>query len=109
MLRGLARHCCFMNQKNNLQIPTLKQLCDTTHNYFEGEEYRYGMLEHWNTLTLKKIMNRVENSEKTTIDCLELLILELSQVQNGLDPNLQMEKLLHRKVINVCRDILACK
>ena len=67
------------------------------------------MLERWNTLTLKKIMNRAENSGKTTIDCLELLILELRQVQNGLDPDLQTEKLLHRKVIDACRGIPACK
>jgi hypothetical protein len=39
-------------------------LCNMTRNYFEGEEYYCGMLECWNTLTLKKIMNRAENSEK---------------------------------------------
>jgi hypothetical protein len=88
MLQGLARHHYFTNWKNNPQTPTLEQLCNTTHNYFEGEEYCCRMLERWNILTLKKVINRVENSEKTTIDYLELLILELRQVQNGLDPDL---------------------
>jgi hypothetical protein len=54
-------------------------------------------------------VSRAENSRKTTIDCLKLLILELRQVQNGLDPDLQTEKLLYHKVIDVCRGILACK
>jgi hypothetical protein len=109
MLRGLARQHYFTNMKNDSQIPTLEQLCDATRNFFEGEEYHRRMLERWNTLTLRKLMSRTDNSGKTTIDCLELLILELRQIQNGLDPNLRTEKLLHRKVIDACQDIPSCK
>jgi hypothetical protein len=102
MLQGLVHYHYFINQKNNSQIPILKWLCDIICNYFEGEEYCHRILEYWNTLILRKIMNRVENSRKINIDYLKLLILELRQVQNSLNPNLQIEKLLHCKIIDVC-------
>ena len=109
MLRGLAKDHYFSNLQKSPQKLNLEQLCVATRNYFEGEEYRRRMLEKWNTLTLRKVISRPENSSKTTTECLELLILELRRIQYGLDPDLRTEKLLHNKMINACRDLPACK
>jgi hypothetical protein len=109
MLRGLAKDHYFSNLRNSSQTLNLDQLCTATRNYFEGEEYRRRMLEQWNTLTLRKVINRPENSSKTMTECLEFLILELRRIQYGLDPDLRTEKLLHNKMINACRDLPACK
>ena len=99
MLRGLTKDHYFSDLQKSPQKLNLEQLCVVTRNYFEGEEYRCRMLEKWNTLTLRKVINRSENSSKTTTECLELLILELRRIQYGLDPDLRTEKLLHNKIV----------
>ena len=84
MLRGLAKDHYFSNLRTSYQTLNLEQLCTATREYFEGDEYRRKILEHWNTLSLRRVINRPENSGKTTTECLELLILELKRIQYGL-------------------------
>src|SRR5580692_9871844 len=109
MLRGLALEHFYANLKTNEQILPFNHMCAATRRFFEGAEYRRGKLREWNTLTLKKVINRPENSEKSATDCLHLLIAELRHIQHGLDPDLRTQKLLYNKLISACRDMPACR
>src|SRR6266516_285391 len=109
MLRGLALDHYYTNSKNVAQVLSFDQICDATRNYFEGPEYRRGILGQWNSTTLKSIMSKGENAGKSTQDCLQLLIKELRHLQHGLDPDLRTDKFLHNKLINACQELPACQ
>lgn len=48
-----------------------------------------------------------EEKQKSTLDCLLLLVNELRQLQLSLDPEYGTDKCLHIKLLNVCRGIPA--
>ena len=100
MLHGLVLDHYYTNLRNVTQTFSFDQICDTTRNYFEGPEYRCGILGQWNSITLKSMMSKGENTGKSTLDCLQLLIKELRHLQHGLDLDLHIDKFLHNKLIN---------
>ena len=77
MLRGLALDHYYTNLKNVTLTLLLNQICDATRNYFEGPKYRRSILGQWNSITLRSIISKGENTRKLTLDCLQLLIKEL--------------------------------
>ena len=109
MLRGLALDHYYTNLRDIAQTLLFDQICDTTRNYFEGPEYRRGILGQWNSMTLKSMIGKTENTGKSTLDCLQLLIKELRHLQHGLDPDLRTDKFLHNKLINACQELPACQ
>jgi hypothetical protein len=109
MLRGLALDYYYTNLKNVAQTLSFDQICDATRHYFEGPEYRRGILGQWNSTTLKSVISKGENTGKSTLDCLQLLIKELRHLQHGLDPDLRTDKFLHNKLINACQELPACQ
>ena len=88
MLCGLALNHYYTNLKSITLTLLFDQICDATCNYFEGLEYRQGILGWWNLITLKFIIGKGENAGKSTLDCLQLLIKDLRHLQHGLDPDL---------------------
>jgi hypothetical protein len=74
MLRGSALDHYYTNLRNTAQVVPFEQICNATRNYFEGPEYRQGMLAKWNSTTLKGIMEREEDLGKKASECFELLI-----------------------------------
>jgi hypothetical protein len=102
MLRGLALDHYYTNLKNVTMTLSFNQICDATRHYFEGPEYRRGILGQWNSITLRSVMSKGENTGKSTLDCLQLLIKELKHLQHGLDLDLRTNKFLHNKLINAC-------
>ena len=109
MLRGLALDHYYTNLKNVTITLSFDQICNATRHYFEGPEYRRGILGQWNSITLKSVMSKSENTGKSTLDCLQLLIKELRHLQHGLDPDLRTDKFLHNKLINACQELPACQ
>jgi hypothetical protein len=81
-------------------------MCDMIRSHFETEEHKQGMMTKWNTTTLKTII--AKNEDKTTEECLELVIKELRTIQRGLAPELRTEQILRDKLINACNDVEAC-
>ena len=77
MLRGLVLDYYYTNLKSVTLTLSFDQICDATRNYFEGPEYRWGILGRWNSTTLKSIIGKGENARKLTLDCLQLLIKDL--------------------------------
>lgn len=50
-----------------------------------------------------------ENSGKKAIDCLDLLVTRLEDIQSGLTKDYQKEVFLKNKLLNAVKDIEACK
>jgi hypothetical protein len=81
-------------------------MCDMIKSHFETEEHKQGMMTKWNTTTLKTII--AKNEDKTTEECLELVIKKLRTIQRGLASELWTEQILRDKLINACNDVESC-
>ena len=94
MLRGLALDYYYSNIAAN-QSMTFYDICNTIQAYFEGAEYKRGILAKWNSLSLKLIIAKSEG--KSMEDCLQELIKELRHLQHGPDMELRTDKFIHNK------------
>jgi hypothetical protein len=75
MLRSLALNHYYTNLKSNPLGVSFNKLCEAIRNYFKGPEYRCDILTQWNTTKLRTVINK--NTEKLTIECLQILIKDL--------------------------------
>jgi hypothetical protein len=108
MLRDIALGYYYDNFDSDQPKP-LDELCSAFRNYFEGPEYRRRRLALWESLTIETVMKKPENNDKSTHECLRLLISELRSLQHGLDSELRTEKLLRNKLISACQTLPACQ
>src|SRR6266536_1504406 len=107
MLHGLALDHYYTNRKNVTQTISFEQMCNATRNYFEGPEHKRNVLNCWNETTLRTIISK--NPEKSTLECLQLLINNLRHLQHGLENNLKTDDFLHNKIITACITHEACR
>ena len=107
MLRGLALDHYYTNLKSNPLSAPFDKLCEATRNYFEGPEYKRNILTQWNATKLRTVMDK--NTEKSTIECLQILIKDLRHLQHGLDIKLRTDDFLHNKLITACQEMEPCK
>lgn len=106
MLKDLAIDFFYANnatQRNS----SFEVMCDSIRAYFEGPEYKRGILTRWNETSLKSVMD--SNDGKTTTDCLQLLVTTLRHLQHGLDPSLRTDVFIHNKIITACQEVPACQ
>src|SRR6266702_6506697 len=84
ILIGLA-----LNQYFNIGLSNLlfKDAYRHLRGFFKGPSSKHKNLNKWNTISLKTIMDK--NADKSTSDCLQILIDTLSQLQHSLTPKLQ--------------------
>ena len=75
MLRGLALNYYYTNLKSNPLGVSFDKLYKAIRNYFKGLEYKCDILTQWNTIKLRTVINK--NTEKSTIECLQILIKDL--------------------------------
>ena len=109
MLRGSALDHYYTNLNNNPQVVPFDQICNATRKYFEGPEYRRGMVAKWNSTTLKGTMEQEEILGRKASECFELLIKEWRHLQHGLEPDLRSEKTLYHRMISACQTLPACR
>jgi hypothetical protein len=88
---------------------TFDDVCISMMNYFEDAEYKRSILNKWNNLTLKSVMNKTENEDKLMNECLQLLIKELRHLQHDLESILCINNFIHNKLIDACQKISACQ
>ena len=100
MLRGLALDHYYTNRKNASYTLPFEQMCYATRSYFEGAEHKRNVLNRWNETTLRTVITK--NPEKSTLECLQLLINDLRHLQHGLENNLKTDDFLHNKIITAC-------
>ena len=104
MLTGLAWNQYF---NAGLKDQTFEQACLHMRNFFEGPGSERKNLGEWNAISLKTMID--ENSDKSTTDCLQLLIGKLSQLQHGLPSDLRSNGFLTNKLVTACQAIPACQ
>jgi len=107
MLRGLALDHYYTNRKNASYTLPFEQMCCATRSYFEGAEHKRNVLNRWNETTLRTVITK--NPEKSTLECLQLLINDLRHLQHGLENNLKTDDFLHNKIITACITHEACR
>ena len=83
--------------ENKATYTTFNSICNAICNHFKGPEYKRGILIKWNAITLKTVIMKNEN--KSTGDCLQLLLNDLHHLQHGLNANLHNNNFLHNKLI----------
>ena len=108
MLRGPALDHYHTNLRHHVQTARFEDLCGTTKKYFEGREYQRGLINRWNSITLGTVMNKPENTGKTTSECLQLLLTEMRHLKLGLPTPLQVDEIFHTKLIQACQVNPAC-
>ena len=90
MLRGFAFEYYLANV-NMLQHATFDQMCNFICSHFEKpNNARNNLIKRYQT-TLKLVMTRQKNEEKSMIDRLNILVNDLRHLQHGLSPELQNE------------------
>ena len=52
---------------------------------------------------LRTVINK--NTEKLTIECLQILIKDLRHLQHGLDTKFRTDDFLHNKLITACQEV----
>ncbi len=111
MLKELALNYYYANMtsKNKNRSIIFDDVCASMMNYFEDVEYKRSILNKWNNLTLKSVMSRTENEEKSMNECLQLLIKELRYLQHDLESILRIDDFIHNKLVNACQKISACQ
>jgi hypothetical protein len=109
MLKRLALNYYYANVINSEISFTFDDVYILIMNYFEDAEYKRSILNKWNNLTLKSIMNKTENEEKSMNECLQLLIKELRHLQHNLESTLRIDDFIHNKLVNACQKISACQ
>ena len=75
MLHGLVLDHYYTNLKSNPFGIPFDKLCKAIHNYFKGLEYKHDILTQWNVTKLWTVINK--NTEKSTTECLQILIKDL--------------------------------
>ncbi len=110
MLKELAFDYYYANVASSKNASfTFDDVCISIMSYFEDVEYKRSILNKWNNLTLKSVMNKTENEEKLMNECLQLLIKELRHLQHDLESILRIDDFIHNKLVNACQKISACQ
>ena len=63
MLHGLALDYYYSNVAISTRILTLDDICRSIRAYFEGAEYKQGILARWNSRILKSVWTRMKGSQ----------------------------------------------
>jgi hypothetical protein len=109
MLKRLALNYYYLNMINNDRLITFDNVYVLIMHYFEETTYKKSIMNKWNNLTLKSIMNKTENKNKSMNECLQLLIKELRRLQHDLESTLCIDDFIHNKLINACQEVFTCQ
>jgi hypothetical protein len=108
MLKGAALDHYYTNLRQHAQTAQLDDLTRVTRQYFESKEYQRGIIDQWTDITLESIMDKPENSGKSTTECLQILLKEMRHLKLSLPPEIKADVIFHSKLIHACRDFPAC-
>jgi hypothetical protein len=104
MLCGLAKDFYFKSCRGK-NLP-FDALCNSIRRRFETDEHGRLTLLEWNTTTLQSIIDK--NPDKTTAECLDLLIKKFTTLQRSLPDEYHQDKILHDKIVVACRSSPTC-
>ncbi|RKF84213.1 hypothetical protein GcM1_137001, partial [Golovinomyces cichoracearum] len=105
MLKGMAADFYYSNLSR--LPPTFDGLYQMMKINFEGDEYHQRILNKWNSLTLRDLIQ--QNPQHDTITCMEMLVQSLRTLQHSFDPEFQTDRFIRFKMIAACKDVPACE
>lgn len=92
-----------MNELSNMSF---QHAIEHLRNYFQESEFHRKKLSEWNSIMLKTVI--LKNPDKSTGDCLLLLIQNLRKLQHELREALQTIQYLHHNLVTACHGVPAC-
>ena len=92
-----------------LKHVSLDQLCIFICIHFEKPINVKNNFIKWNQITLKSIMTKQKNEDKSMIDCLNILVNELRHLQHDLSLELQNETFMQNHLITECEEVSTCQ
>jgi hypothetical protein len=96
------------NLRQHAQTAQLNDLTHVTRQYFESKEYQRGIIDQWTDITLESVMDKPENTGKSTTECLQILLKEIRHLKLGLLSEMKADVIFYSKLIHACRDFPAC-
>ena len=105
MVKGMAAR--FYQQVLVHSGKSFTEMCEAIQSRFEGSNFTQDALAKWNTKDLKKTIAKHPN--KSTIQCLDILVDELQELYNSLPIGLQNEAQMANKLNLACRDVAECQ
>ena len=85
--------------------PSFEIACRMFTTHFEGPEWQQGVKNEWYMTTLRSTIDK--NPEKSTAECLSIMLRTLSTLQLGLRDNQRDIDTLRDKVLDACRGVPA--
>ena len=102
ILKGIAQDHYYSNLLSQRPLP---DVITNLKNFFEGPGFHRRNLASWNNLTLNHVIGLPENAEKSTQDCLRILINTLTKLKFGLEPELRTSAFMHNKLVTACQGV----
>lgn len=104
MLTGLAKDFYYKNlYRHGL---SLEHMINAIKQRFETEERGRSLVREWERKTLKDIID--ENPTKTMLQCLDILVMELTSLQRSLPTSYHSTNILRDKLLLACESIPEC-
>ena len=104
MLKGKALDYYF--ERIDRQIDNFIDMVASLRTHFETEETRQRYLTEWREISLLRTIKK--NSDKTRLECLELMLDNLRAAQKGLTERYQADHVLRDQTLNACYGVLEC-
>jgi len=104
ILKGMALDHFYNHQLFNRPF---EEVCTHLKNFFEEANFQRKYFEDWNSITLSTVI--AENSNKTTAECLQILITNLKKIQQCLNPKLRNSDFYYNKLVTACQGVPACR
>lgn len=93
----------YLRQKNL----SLTELADAMKESLQPPERKRALLREWNSLTLKTMFE--SNIDKSPVECLELLITRLSEIQSNLQTEHRKDTILRDRLLIATLEVDACR
>jgi hypothetical protein len=106
MLGGDARDYYYENLANQEPLLTFRQMCEAIQTYFDTPQRLIDYSQEWSAISLQRIIN--ENPDKTRLECLELMIMEIRRLQPGVPPTMSKDQQLRDRAYSAVLGIPEC-
>lgn len=86
---------------------SLPELVSKTKERFHTPECTLALLQEWDNLSLTTVKSK--NPSCSPSECLERMIIKLTDIQSSLPSEYRNDTILHNKSLNAIRDVAECR
>jgi hypothetical protein len=106
MLGGDARDYYYESLARHNPPLTFHQMYEAIQTYFDTPQRLIDYSQEWSAIGLQRTIN--ENPDKTRLECLELMIVEIRRLQPGVPPTLSKDQQLRNRAYSAVLGIPEC-